>query len=130
MKTRILFMFSLFLITGSLFGQVEKLNYFKFIKDDKFEYIDSDVRNITGPSHIRKISSPLNQSFNRSVLEKINHNSKNFIYQDIGPSPSLIPVRPSPGFNPINKENKIMKNLYYPHSLYLPEYQFRDTIEK
>lgn len=122
-------MFWFLLIARTLLGQVENLSNDKLNNYDKFNFIDSDIRNITRPT------SPTSPTFNRSLLDistsfnnKKKRKSRGFIYQDIGPQPSLIPVRPHPGYRPENKENQIRRKLYYPPCIYLPEYHFRETI--
>jgi hypothetical protein len=112
MKTMIFLMFSLFLITKSLIGQI-----------DKFDYIDSDIRKLTFPS-----GKPISPQFSRPSLNntksldnpvKLNINRFN-LYQDYGNMTSL---------RPVTKEKQVKINVHYAPCYYMPKYPIRDTIK-
>jgi len=98
MKTTILLMFSLFLITRSLLGQIHKFNY-----------IDSDIKKqafITITPKSPRLSRPnLNVHQNLDSPTKGNLNRFN-LYQDYGNQPSL---------RPVTKE-KLIKKTFTMHS--------------
>ena len=113
MKTTILLMFSLFLITGSLLGQIHKFNY-----------IDSDIKKqdfITITPKSPRLSRP-----NFNVPQNLDSSTKGNLID----LTCIKTMEINLCLRPVTKEKLIKKNVYYTPYYYIPKYPIRPTKTK